>query len=148
MKPDEILRYCLENLEGSTLVESWGEKGIFYNPGHVLKRGVYILTIKEKDGDNDKSSDLDRTGIYRLNLGVRKETFSKLFGELPKRPKAGGIVEMDCNFSALDRLMPHPVYAWMGWLCVLNPSEETFEMLKAYIQEAYEYAKEKFAKRK
>lgn len=39
MKPDEILKYCLENLEGSALVESWGEKGIFYNPGHVLKRG-------------------------------------------------------------------------------------------------------------
>ena len=39
MKPDEILKYCLENLEGSVLVESWGENGIFYNPGHVLKRG-------------------------------------------------------------------------------------------------------------
>ena len=44
---------CLENLEGTVLVESWGEKGIFYNPDHVLKRGVYILTVKEKDGDND-----------------------------------------------------------------------------------------------
>ena len=31
MKSDEILKYCLENLEGSVLVESWGEKGIFYN---------------------------------------------------------------------------------------------------------------------
>lgn len=60
MKPDEILKYCLENLEGSVLVESWGEKGIFYDPGHVLKRGVYILTVKEKDGDNDKGSKLDR----------------------------------------------------------------------------------------
>ena len=40
MKPDEILKYCLENLEGSVLVESWGEKGIFCNPGRVLKRGA------------------------------------------------------------------------------------------------------------
>lgn len=31
MKPDEILQYCLETLDGSVLVESWGEKGIFYN---------------------------------------------------------------------------------------------------------------------
>ncbi len=53
MGPERILKYCLENLEGSVLVESWGEKGIFYNPGRVLKRGVYILTVKEKDGDND-----------------------------------------------------------------------------------------------
>lgn len=86
MKPDEILKYCLENLEGSVLVESWGEKGIFYNPGRVLKRGVYILTVKEKDGDNDKGSKLDRPGVYRVNLGVRKDTFVKLFGAVPKRP--------------------------------------------------------------
>ncbi len=46
-------------------MESWGEKGIFYNPGRVLKRGVYILTVKEKDGDNDKGSKLDRPGVYR-----------------------------------------------------------------------------------
>lgn len=29
MKPDEILQYCLDNLGGTVLVESWGEKGIF-----------------------------------------------------------------------------------------------------------------------
>lgn len=89
MKPDEILKYCLEELEGSFLVESWGEKGIFYNPGHVLKRGVYILTVKEKDGDNDKGSKLDRPGVYRVNLGVCKDTFVKLFGAVPKRPGGG-----------------------------------------------------------
>ncbi len=44
-------------------------------------------------------------------------------------------------------IFPHPVYAWMGWISVLNPSENTFEALKPYIQEAYEYAKERFAKR-
>lgn len=148
MKPDEILKYCLDYLEGSILVESWGEKGIFYNPGHALKRGVYILTVKEKDGDHDKSSNLDRPGIYRVNLGVRKGTFIKLFGAVPKRPGAGGIVEMDHDFSVTDQILPHPVYAWMSWMCVLNPSEDTFEALKPYIQEAYEYAKEKFAKRK
>ncbi len=148
MKPDEILKYCLDYLEGSILVESWGEKGIFYNPGHALKRGVYILTVKEKDGDHDKSSNLDRPGIYRVNLGVRKGTFIKLFGAVPKRPGAGGIVEMDHDFSVTDQILPHPVYAWMSWLCVLNPSEDTFEALKPYIQEAYEYAKEKFARRK
>ena len=72
----------------------------------------------------------------------------KLFGAVPQRPGAGGIVEMDYDFSTVDRFLPHPVYAWMGWLCVLNPSEKTFEDLKPYIQEAYEYAKEKFSKRK
>ena len=50
--PDNILKYCLDNLEGVVEVRSWGERGIFYNPSSVLKRGVYVLTIKEKDGDD------------------------------------------------------------------------------------------------
>lgn len=77
MKSEEILNYCLENLKGTVFVNSWGEKGVFYNPDKSLKRGIYILTIKEKDGENDKSSKLDRDGIYRVNLGVRKENFTK-----------------------------------------------------------------------
>ncbi len=148
MKSEEILNYCLENLEGTVFVNSWGEKGVFYNPDKILKRGIYILTIKEKDGDNDKSSKLDRDGIYRVNLGVRKDTFTKMFGTVPKRPEKGGIVDMDYDFTEANKIIPHPVYAWMSWICVLNPSKETFDKLKPLIAEAYEYAKEKYRKRK
>ncbi|MDE7326369.1 MAG: hypothetical protein K2N63_08850 [Lachnospiraceae bacterium] len=148
MTPDEIINYCLENLEGTILVNSWGEQGIFYNPDRKLKRGIYVLTIKEKDGDNDRSSNLNREDVYRMNLGVRKSTFSKLFGPLPKRPAKGCTVDVNCDFSAVNVLLPHPVYAWMGWICALNPSSERFEELKPLIQEAYEYAKEKYRKRK
>lgn len=148
MKPDKILQYCLENLEDVVLIESWGEKGIFYNPQNVLKRGIYILTVKEKDGENDKSSYLNRDGIYRVNIGVRKSTFINMFAETPKRPAKGESVDMDYDFTLTDTILPHPVYAWMSWICVLNPSEITFEQLKPFIQEAYEYAKEKFKKKK
>ena len=148
MKSQEILNYCLENLDGTVLVNSWGEKGIFYNPDNKLKRGIYILTIKEKDGENDKSSKLDRENIYRVNLGVRKETFCSMFGSIPKRPAKGGIVDMDYDFTQTDKMIPHPVYAWMSWICSINPSKETFEELKPLIAEAYEYAKEKYQKKK
>ncbi len=148
MNADDILNYCTENLADTVLVESWGERGIFYNPGGVLKRGVYVLTVKEKDGDNDKASCLHRQGVYRVNLGLRKPTFQKIFGSVPTRPKAGGVVDMDYDFTTLDTLLPHPVYAWMGWISVLNPSAPTFEQLKPLIQEAYDFAKEKFGKRK
>ena len=83
MKPEDILQYCLANLEGTVRTESWGESGIFYNPGGVLKRGVYVLTVKEKDGANDAASRLDRPGVYRVNLGLRKGTYARLFGALP-----------------------------------------------------------------
>ena len=49
MTPDEVLEYCLGALEGTILVKSWGERGIFYNPENKLKRGIYVLTVKEYD---------------------------------------------------------------------------------------------------
>ena len=55
---------------------------------------------------------------------------------------------MNYDFTEIDKIIPHPVYAWMGWISVLNPSNETFTELKTFIQESYEYAVEKFKKRK
>ena len=55
---------------------------------------------------------------------------------------------MDYNFTILDTIMPHLVYAWMAWACVLNPSSKTFEEFKTMIRESHEFAKEKFTKRK
>lgn len=141
MGADDIISYCLTNLEGVILTESWGERGIFYNPKGRLKRGVYVLTVKEKDGDNDKESMLDRKDIYRVNVGLKKKSFINIFGIIPKRPAAGGVVDMNFDFTALDTIMPHPVYAWMSWICVLNPSDKTFETFKMLIQESYEFAK-------
>lgn len=148
MTVTEILRYCTKTLEDVVLVNSWGEQGIFYNPQYALKRGVYVLTIKEKDGTNDKASNLNRDNVFRVNVGIRKSSFNKLFGDIPKRPAASGIVDMEYHFAVLDKIIPHPVYAWMGWISVLNPSVQTFEILKPLIEEAHQFSKEKFSKRK
>jgi hypothetical protein len=144
----QILEYCSNNFLDTVLVESWGEKGIFYNPNRALKRGIYVLTIKDKDGEHDKGSNLNREGIFRVNIGLRKSTFINMFGIIPARPAAGDVVGMQYDFTALDTILPHPVYAWMGWISILNPSEQTFEQLKPLIQEAYKLAQEKFRKRK
>ena len=148
MNPNDILNYCLDNLPDTVVVNSWGERGVFYNPNNALKRGIYVLTVKEKDGDNDKSSNLNREGVYRVSIGVRRNTFIYMFGSVPARPAKGGVVDMPFDFAQIDKIVPHPVYAWMSWVCVLNPSDTIFEQLKPLIQEAYEYAKEKYTRRK
>lgn len=148
MNEKEIINYCLKNLTGTVLVESWGEKGIFYNPDGRFKRGVYVATLKSKNGDNDRVSNLDRVGIFRLNIGVRKSTFINLFGQMPKRPAAGGVVLLPVDFTEIDKILPHPVYAWMGWICILNPSPKSFEEVKPFLQEAYDYSKEKYSRKK
>lgn len=145
MSANDVISYCLEQFEGVVLRESWGERGIFYNPNEQLARGVYVLTAKEKDGENDRSSMLYRAGVFRLNVGLKKKIFIERFGYIPMRPAAGIVVDMDYDFTVLDSIMPHPVYAWMGWVCVLNPSEKTFREFETMIQESYEYAREKFS---
>ena len=145
-KTGDILDYCIKNLKGTVLIETWGEKAVFYNPDNILKKGVYVLTIKEKDGENDKASGLDRKDIFRVNLGLRKETFIKLFGIIPARPAAGKTVNMNYDFKNTDEILPHPVYAWMGWISILNPAEKTADTLIPFINEAYDFAKEKFEK--
>jgi hypothetical protein len=80
-------------------------------------------------GDFDNASNLDRPGIFRLNIGVSKKTFASLFG-----------AEGQYDFTALDVLMPHPVYGQNHFVCVLNPSESTFDAIKPLLNEAYEIA--------
>lgn len=149
MKPIDIIEYCRIALPDVSIVNSWGETGIFYNPGNKFKRGVYVLTIKEKDGDNDRASDLNREGVYRLNFGIKRETFMELFGSIPHRPSKGGVVDMNYDFSESNTLIPHPVYGWMSWVSILNPTLECFvTKLIPLIQEAYCLAVLKSNKRK
>lgn len=126
---------------------AWGETSFFYNPGRRLPRGIYFTTLKFADGVNDRASNLQREGVFRLNIGISKHSYRSLFGSQPARPTAGGIVDTGHDFTVLDQLLPHPVYGWMSWVSVLNPSAATFEKVKPLLAEAYDLAVGKFAKR-
>jgi len=118
---------------------AWGDSFFFYDPDNSIAADhrFPFATIVTKDyGDFDKASNLNRPGVFRLNVGVGKETMQSLF-------KAD---EATYDFTALDRLMPHPVYGRMHWACVLNPSDATFEQVKPLLAEAYETAKRRHGK--
>ncbi|MGH8601673.1 MAG: DUF6194 family protein [Gammaproteobacteria bacterium] len=72
---------------------------------------------------------------------------SEKAGAVHSRPEAGGVVDTGHDFAALDQLLPHPVYGWMSWVCVLKPSIATFQTVKPLLAEAYDLAAGKFAKR-
>jgi hypothetical protein len=76
-----------------------------------------FATIVSTD-DFDTASNLSRPGVFRLNIGLGRATFQRL---------VGSIAEPD--YAALDRLLPHPVYARQHWVSILNPSDETFRDL-------------------
>jgi len=128
-------------------VAAWGETSFVHSPHRKLPRGVYLATLKDKDGENDRTSNLQRPAVFRVNIGISKPAYRALFGMQPPRPAAGGVVDTGHDFSVLDRLLPHPVYGWMSWIRVLNPSRSTFQNVKPLLAEAHNLAVSNFAKR-
>jgi hypothetical protein len=144
--PDGIVQHLLERFENTRVVAAWGERSTFYNPGGKLPRGIYFATIKEKDGENDKASHLDRAGMFRLNVGTIRPLFVEMFGPPAARPGKGGVVDGPWDFTAPDILTPHPVYGWMNWVAVLNPSANTLADMDDLIGAAFGKAKAAFDK--
>jgi len=154
-----ITRYIADTFAGVDVVVAsretgapevaWGDTFFSYDPDRDLepKHRLPFATIVTKDyGDFDRASNLNRPGVFRLNIGVSKETYRSLFGPQPPPPGASGVVDTGHDFTALDQLMPHPVYAPQSWVCVLNPSEATFQAVGPLLAEAYELAVRRYAK--
>lgn len=147
MSPETIIQTLTTELNGVVPKSSWGETSLFYNPGKLLPNGVYFCTIKEKNGDNDKSSELNRDSVFRVSIGVGKSNYVKLFNVKPKRPEKGDIVNTGHDFTKLDELMPHPIYAWMSWVQILSPSKSSFESIFPLIKDAHASAVINFNKK-
>lgn len=147
MDPSSIALYITDTFTDVHPAAVWGETAFFYNPRRALPRGVYFATLKDRDGGNDRASGLRRPGVFRLNIGISAGTYRSLFGRQPTRPAAGGVVDTGHDFEVLDQLLPHPVYGWMSWVSVLNPTPATFERVMPLLAEAHALAAVKFAKR-
>jgi len=132
MDQTEIISFLQTSLGGVDTVTDDGNYFFFYDPQKTLPvdhRFPFVtLTTSDK---YDQFSNLNRDGIYRLNIGLKKETFKSLFPIEPEH----------VNYAAIDQLMPHPVYGKMYWVCVLNPRDATFEKVRPLLAEAYNQAK-------
>lgn len=148
MDAKKLEHWILDTCQGVIVADAYRERSFFYNPDGALPKGIYVATIKESDGPNDKASHLDRDGIYRLSLGVGKNQYQLLFGEIPKRPTKGDMIELDFDFSITGIVLPHPIYAWLGWVCINNPVCENLDLVKHLLEISYQNALAKFAKKK
>lgn len=131
-----LKQFILETFPGSRSIEANGDLFFLYGTGEKFP----FATIVTKDDDYDNVSQLNREGIFRLNIGVSKATFKSLFGELSSKPGIGGFKECGLDFTVTDELLPHPVYGSMYWISVLNPGDKTIPLLEQYLTEAYDIA--------
>jgi len=105
-----ITRYITETYPDTIATEAMG--GTFFSCNE--ESWPNFATIATTDAFDD-ASDLDRDGVFRLNVGVTGRTFDR---------HVDPTVESD--HTALDRILPHPVYAKQLWISILNPSDATF----------------------
>jgi hypothetical protein len=131
----EATQYITQTFADVQAQETQGWPFFFYG----AERKLPFATIGTNDWA-DKFSDLSREGAFRVNVGVRKETYEGLFGPAPKGAFGAPVFDREYDFKAFDTLMPHPEYAQMYWVCVVNP-EKTWERLKGLLAEGYALAK-------
>ena len=124
------LKKTFPDVETST---AFGYTFFFYRS----ERKLPFATLIASDNEYDRSSNLDRPGVFRLNIGVSRKTFQALFGTA--KVDVGSY-----DFTTLDVIMPHPEYAQQNFVCVLSPGEATFERVRALLAEAYEIAVRRF----
>jgi hypothetical protein len=137
MDEEAITHYITSTFDGVETMTNLGYLFFFYGADRMLP----FVTIASSGNEYEQISRLDRPGVFRLNIGVSKPTFQTLFGTEKVDVSA-------YDFTALDTLMPHPDYAAQSWLCVLNPSDATFQRLRPMLAEAYELAVRRHSRRK
>ena len=161
MDQETIIRYVTDtftDVEVTRPIDGPGAGDTFFSYASPRnKNQLPFATIVTKDYAGwDEASRLDRPDVFRLNVGVSRETFRSQFGAPPAAEGgasgAGGASATDgaddtYDYAALDRLMPHPTYASQSWVCVLNPSVETFEAVKPLLAEAHAVAAARYGGR-
>jgi hypothetical protein len=135
MDANEVTTYIREAFPGVETTEAY-YTFFFYGSERMLP----FATLATADNEHDRVSNLDREGVYRLNIGVSRETYRALLGDEKPRLGSAGIIEGDHDFTVLDQILPHPHYAPQSWVRVLSPGGETFEIVRALLREGYDRA--------
>jgi hypothetical protein len=134
MNESAVGEYIVKTFPEVEQTNAYGYDMFFYRTDRKLS----LATLISSDYDHDHISNLNRPGVFRLNIGVSKQTFRSLFG-------TEEVNVNDYDFTALDVIMPHPEYAQYHFICVLSPGEETFEKIRPLLAEAYDIAARRYA---
>lgn len=144
---NELKRHLSETFDATNILENAGDTFFIYDPDRDLPpaRQQPYVTIVTADNDYDHVSNLNEPNAYRLNIGLTKATYTSRFGTPPTTRDEHGMFDTGFDYTARDELMPHPAYASQYWVCVVNPSDATLDVLKPLLTEAHEFAARKYA---
>ncbi len=118
---------------------AWGDSFFYYDPeGDEANRRMPFATIVTQDYDGwDTASDLNRPGVFRLNIAVGRTAFEQLTGYPPDEHEARSVRP---DYTALDRLIPHPASAAQAWVAILTPGPATAAQARSLLTDAHALA--------
>jgi hypothetical protein len=82
--------------------------------------------------------------VFRLNVAIGRDRFRELIGH---SPAAVAEHQAEFDYSALDRVLPHPLYAAQAWVSILNPGDATGAQARALLSEAHARAVDRHRRR-
>ncbi len=118
-----------------TILETWPETDVtealgawFFSLDAEKHWPNYATIVTTDEHDEGAPSNLARPGVFRLNIGVGRETFQRLVGSIDEP-----------EYAAFEQMLPHPVYAKQLWISILNPSDATFrDVVMPLLTEAHD----------
>ena len=123
---------------------AWGDTFYYITnaAGQSPKMPFATVVIKDYPGF-DEASELNRGGLFRLNVDLGKARFEELFGYLPAEHQA----QHDrYDYTTLNVVFPHPIYANYGWASIINPSDNAEGQVKEILIAAHERALRKIGR--
>ena len=144
-----LLRAITRELPGIVTSSGNGDWFLFYDPDRVTDPEQRFPFATLVTGDRyDAASDLDRdAGTYRVNLGVGPEEYERLLGPAPRQPAGYEVIDTGADYTAVDTVLPHPFYAPLHWVCIVNPGPRTREQLAGLLDQAHALARRRYGNR-
>jgi Family of unknown function (DUF6194) len=125
---------------------AWGDSFFYYDPDGdaVNQRSMFATLVVSDYPGFDTESRLDRDGVFRLNVAVGRPAYERLLGHSPATHEEH---HAEYDYTELDVLLPHPIYAGQGWVSILNPGPRTAELAQRLLAEAHDLARSRWRRR-
>lgn len=149
----EQIRSCLTSLgdvflqvaksgDGSPEI-AWGDTFAYCRrPDGSIPQMPFVTIVTKDYKGFDEESQLNRGGLFRLNMELGRQQFEQTFGFRPDLCD-GNRARFD--FTAINTLFPHPVYGKSSWACIINPDEDSRSLVESCLASAFRLAYSRIA---
>lgn len=127
----ESFTAALDNVQRD---DSYGYSMYFVGDDHM----VPFVSFINADNEYDAVSNLNREGVFRVNIGVGRELYDELIGDTSPE---------NVDFTELNVFLPHPHYAKQHFLCILNPEGVNENIVLEAIADAHSLASARLARK-